>query len=234
MTDALRLWRVEVPAEVAALERLARALTPDERRSAGGLRDDARARFVAGRASLRRLLSSHLGCPPEDVPLVAGVEGKPALDPRTGGSLHFSVAHSGGLAIIATAGFEVGVDLEAPRRIRDPVGLAARFFSPAERAHVERAPADRRESSFLELWTAREAVLKATGRGLAGLEELELAFGPGGAPSGAAANGEPWEVRCFEPAPGHVAAVAARELPPTVGPATLACPPDPSTTWSMG
>ncbi len=130
------------------------------------------------------------------------------------------VAHSGALALIATAGFEVGVDVEAPRRIRDPVGLAARFFTPAEREHVERAPADRRERRFLELWTAKEAVLKATGRGLAGLEEVELAFGPGGEPSGAIASGQPWEVCCFEPALGHVAAVAARELPserPPVG-----------------
>ena len=218
MTYELGLWSVEVPADEAELERLARALTPDERRSAEGLRDDARDRFVTGRAALRRLLGEHLACPPEEVPLVLGAEGKPALDPRAGSTLHFSVAHSGALALIATAAFEVGVDVEAPRTIRDPVGLAARFFMPTEREHVERAPADRRERRFLELWTAKEAVLKATGRGLAGLEEVELAFGPGGEPSGAIGGGQPWEVRCFEPAPGHVAAVAARELPSTVGP----------------
>lgn len=218
MTYELGLWSVEVPADEAELERLARALTPDERRSAEGLREGARARFVSGRSALRRLLGEHLACPPEEVPLAVGAEGKPILEPRAGETLHFNVAHSGALALIATAGFDVGVDMEAPRRIRDPVGLAARFFTPAEREHVERAPADRRERRFLELWTAKEAVLKATGRGLAGLEEVELMFGPGGAPSWAIASGEPWEVRGFEAAPGHVAAVAARELPSTLGP----------------
>jgi phosphopantetheine--protein transferase-like protein len=61
---------------------------------------------------------------------------------------------------------EVGADIEVvrPRRYLDR--LANRVLAPDELAQWEALPAERRLEAFLEAWTAKEAYLKAIGRGI--------------------------------------------------------------------
>jgi 4'-phosphopantetheinyl transferase len=221
--DDVRVFRVDVPSDPAALAPLAAALTDAERAWAARLRDGApRARFVAARAGLRRLLGARLGCAPSAVPIVADARGKPGLAEGAGAPLSFSVSHSGALALVAIAAQPVGVDVEAMRPLHDAVPLAARFFAPAERDAVARAPADARARRFLELWTAKEAVLKASGAGLAGLPDVALDLGPGSGISGAMHGPGRWQVRTLAPGPGFVAAVAAPWLPARVAVSSVA------------
>ncbi len=213
--DEVRVWRVDVPLDPAALGPLAAALTDAERAWAARLREGGpRARFVAARAALRRLLAVRLGCGAAEVPLVTAAGGKPELADGAGAALRFSVSHAGALALVAIAARRVGVDVEGPRAIRDPVALAARFFSASERALVEHAPEAERGRRFLELWTAKEAILKATGAGLSGLPDVEVSLPPDGAAFGIARGRERWAVATLRPAADHVAAVAAERLPP--------------------
>jgi len=214
LPDDVRVWRVDVPSDPAALAALAASLTAGERAWADRLRAGAaRARFVAARAALRRLIAARLGCAPAEVPLRTGEGGRPELGERPGAPLRFSVSHSGDVALVALAARAVGVDVEAARRVRHVVALASRVFRPSEAAHVERAPAAEQARRFLELWTAKEAVLKASGVGLPGLADVEVEVGPEGATAARGAGGVPWAVRTFEPAPGCVGAVAAAALP---------------------
>ena len=54
--------------------------------------------------------------------------------------------------------------------------IAERYFSVDETAALAALPAAERSAAFLELWTAKEAVLKALGRGIAfGLNRLSIA-----------------------------------------------------------
>jgi 4'-phosphopantetheinyl transferase len=77
---------------------------------------------------------------------------------------------------------EVGVDVEEHRAAVDVEGLAPRLCAPPELEALRAlAPAARRVA-FFELWTRKEALLKAVGCGLGlPLPEVELAFplGPG-------------------------------------------------------
>lgn len=215
--EDVRVFRVDVPLDPAALDALAAALPDAERAWAAQLRAGApRARFVAARAALRRLLAARLGCAPAAVPIVADARGKPVLAGGAGAPLWFSVSHSGSIALVALAAEPVGVDVEAERVLRDPVALAARFFSPGERGAVELAPVSERTRRFLELWTAKEAVLKASGAGLAGLPDVEVGVGAEGRGFARERGGARWCVRTLRPLPGHAAAVAARALPATV------------------
>ncbi|WP_257389431.1 4'-phosphopantetheinyl transferase family protein, partial [Tahibacter caeni] len=122
---------------------------------------------------LRRRLSAYAGRELGAGALQTGAHGKPAL---ADGAFAFNLSHSGAAAVLAIArGVELGVDLETPGRLRPFVALARRYFRPAEARAVAEAAEVARELLFLRLWTAKEAVLKALGRGLAfGLDRLEF------------------------------------------------------------
>jgi 4'-phosphopantetheinyl transferase len=92
-------------------------------------------------------------------------DGRPVV---RGAAVHVSASHGRGVvAAAASTDFPVGVDVEAVRRI--PVGdLARRWLRPAEAEWIERREPDERIVAFLWLWTQKEALGKACGRGLAG------------------------------------------------------------------
>lgn len=212
--ELLAVWRAEVPSSPAAVEALIGALIPGERTWAERLAPGGpRERFVAGRAALRRVLGDHLGLRPVEVPLRSGWSGKLELGDHPGPPLHFSVSHSGTMVLVAVSARPIGVDLEGPRQLRQALEVAARTFARSELELVARAPAGVRPRRFLEIWTAKEAVLKASGAGLPGLAGVEVTTGPDGALAAAGTEDGRWAVRTFEPGPGYVAAAASESLP---------------------
>jgi 4'-phosphopantetheinyl transferase len=62
----------------------------------------------------------------------------------------------------------LGVDLEpAGRRAHNALGVAKRYFSPIEFAALEALPPRQRDVAFLRAWACKEAVVKASGLGIA-------------------------------------------------------------------
>src|SRR3546814_2115637 len=73
------------------------------------------------------------------------------------------------------------------------LALAERFFVRSETGALLALPAEAREAAFVRLWCAKEAVLKAHGRGLAfGLDRLEFAL-----------CGDDWALVACDPALGR-------------------------------
>jgi 4'-phosphopantetheinyl transferase len=125
-----------------------------------------RARWIAARVALRRVLARYLVRDPARIELRLGAHGKPALaDPAA--ELRFNLSHSGGFALVAvTPDCEVGIDVEERRAGRDFVRLAEiGLEEPAAAAVREAAPA-RREAAFYAEWVRREAIAKCLGVGL--------------------------------------------------------------------
>ncbi|MFD5009378.1 4'-phosphopantetheinyl transferase family protein [Streptomyces chartreusis] len=116
-----------------------------------------RRRFVRAHAAARIILGARLGQPPDTVRFTRGRWGKPAVEGARG--LHFSLSHSGELALLALAPRPVGVDVELARADLDFTRLARRFFPEAERGSVARGGRD----TFVRLWTRKEACVKAAG-----------------------------------------------------------------------
>jgi phosphopantetheinyl transferase len=142
---------------------------------------------IAGRMLLRIALShaTRGRIAPQDWRLRTSPEGKLEITgdlPR----LHFSVAHTERLAVIATsAQLPVGIDAESiEQTVEDNV--ARDFCCPGEQAVLEKLPPTQSTREFVRLWTLKEAYAKLTGRAAAidfsllgfSLDSLCLTHGP--------------------------------------------------------
>lgn len=163
----IELWQTSLHASAARINRLVTLLAPDEIQRAGRFRSpDDRRRFTVARGMLRLLLGHYLNSPPAGLEFRYGKNGKPALRERR--KFHFNLAHSGERAVYAvSAAHPVGIDIEYVARDVAFERVARRFFTDREFAALIKIPATRRRRAFYRLWTAKEAVIKATGKGLA-------------------------------------------------------------------
>jgi 4'-phosphopantetheinyl transferase len=100
----------------------------------------------------------------------------------------------------------VGVDLEYIRPISDVLALAKRYFSPGEYAVMRGLPPNKMQEVFFRYWTCKEAYLKATGAGLAQLEQIEVSLTPG--QQALLKTEQIWSLLELVPADNSVAAVA--------------------------
>lgn len=128
---------------------------------------------VPAEALVREWLAGMLDVEATAIAFDRGAFGRPQL--RWPG-LDCNWSHSGTrLAVALGAAVRVGIDIESPKPRPRALELARRYFHADEAAALERLPPDAREAAFLRLWCAKEAVLKAQGRGLAfGLDRLRF------------------------------------------------------------
>jgi 4'-phosphopantetheinyl transferase len=215
------VWRVDVPAHAPHLPVLQALLGDDERqRAARFLRHEDAVRSIVARASLRVLLGRATGIAPQDLCFVYGAKGKPALAPSTPCSppVHFNLSHSGDVVLIAVSPdcAMLGVDVEQEHTLTDAAGMADYVLTPRERAVYESLDASERRAAFYRAWTCKEALVKATGDGLAiGLDHFEVTLAPREAPrvvavgadTGAAAA---WQLAVLDAGPGYAGALAVR------------------------
>ncbi len=188
-------------------------LSADEKHRAGRFHFDVhRDRFIAGRAQLRRILGNCLGTAPQEITLTYSPSGKPAIHAPT--PLGFNLSHSGNLAALAVARFEIGVDIEQIRVIdRD---IAHRFFAGDEVTTLFGLPDEQWNEAFFSCWTRKEAYLKATGDGLLiALDSFSVSLTPGTPAELLRVESQPeepahWQFVSFVPAPGFMGAIAAR------------------------
>jgi 4'-phosphopantetheinyl transferase len=167
----IHVWAVPVLSTETGLDSPAAILSPDERRQAAVFRLTApRERFITARAALRVLIGRYLQIAPGSVAISLDPKGKPRLAENTlANEMRFNVAHSDRLALIAfTSRCDVGVDIERVREVRHVEHIARRYFHPAEIATIAALKPSDRHRAFLQIWTGKEAVLKAIGTGITG------------------------------------------------------------------
>jgi 4'-phosphopantetheinyl transferase len=190
-------------------------LSPDEQvRQRRFVFPEHRRQFLISHAFLRLVLSQYAPVAPAAWSFVNGAHGKPALAPQSMPELHFNLSHTRGLAAVAVARQEVGVDAENIER-RDPgIELARRYFSAEEVAHLSPLEGEQRKSAFFDFWTLKEAYIKARGLGLAlPLDQFWFQLGSGSPPRVAFSehlqdHAADWQFVQFQVAPGWRLAVA--------------------------
>lgn len=176
--------------------------------------------YIAAHFLRRTLLAAFLACPPEQLCWRQEAGGRPEL--ASGAPLRFSLSRTRSLVACAvSAEGALGLDIEAEERARDSMEIAHTCFTPEESALVHRHGI----ASFLQLWTLKEAFLKATGDGLRRpLDSCSFALDPIRIVQGASHHD--WRFVQFCPQPGHWIALAlqtrgAASPPPTLRILTL-------------
>jgi 4'-phosphopantetheinyl transferase len=172
------VWISEMSAARDSVPLLSSQLNPQEHaRVARFKMQDDRARFVLGRALLHEWLFQYVPNLTGPIELAYTANGRPYFAQDT--SIQFSITHTHDLvALAATVGGRVGIDLEFIRRDIKPLDLGRRVFSEHDFHLFQAIPEQERHKAFFRAWTRKEAYLKARGEGIsAGLEQISVSFG---------------------------------------------------------
>jgi 4'-phosphopantetheinyl transferase len=131
-------------------------------------READRQQFIAAHALLRGLLSWAAGASPRSWRFVTGSHGKPALHPdHRLTEITFNISHTDGAVACGLApGCPIGIDIEREDRAGGHVEIAESYFAPSEVSRLRAATAAERPALFVQLWTLKEAFVKASGQGL--------------------------------------------------------------------
>ncbi len=209
------VWRAKLDLSTDEISELTKILAEDERIKAFRFRfPQHQQRYIAARGILRKLLGSYLNISGDAIEFDYNSRGKPQISNLNAINLQFNVSHSQDLALYGiTRDRRIGIDLEYLRNMDDAEKIARRFFAPTESELVASLTGDEQKQVFFQLWTAKEAYLKAIGSGLAGgLNTVEIDLKPQaiallsvGETSENAAN---WSLNPFMPQLNYVATVA--------------------------
>jgi 4'-phosphopantetheinyl transferase len=190
---------------------------PDLARRSRLRRESDRQRLTVAAALARVLLGAAAGVPPAQLRIdrtcsrCGEQHGKPRVPALPG--VHVSVSHSAGcIAVAVVRGGAVGIDVEEIGQF-DPVeleGLAAGILAPEERAELARQPAHDGAWAFTTYWTRKEALVKATGEGLASALDRIVVSPPSSPPRLLRWDGPPGPVwlRALRPPAGLVGSLA--------------------------
>lgn len=133
------------------------------------------------------------------------------------GTTAHSLSHSAEHAalLIASTGWQIGVDLEVERP-RDALRLARFAFTEREAVAVATAPAAARPQLFYTLWTLKESFAKALRLSLVDALGQCVFWEEAGEWRGEVPTRGAWSAAVFQPRPGMflaVACVGAQKLP---------------------
>ncbi|MGX7677821.1 4'-phosphopantetheinyl transferase family protein [Jatrophihabitans sp. DSM 45814] len=163
------------------------------------LHERDRARFAAAHGLTRLALSRTVGRPPAELAIEArclscgGPHGKPMLarpadtiaDQAANCRVHFSLSHAADLVSVAITELgPIGIDIEAadglalPDEAAGANGIADVALTASERAAEYYENRSLSERDLLRYWVRKEALLKATGHGLAVAPSLIEVSGP--------------------------------------------------------
>jgi 4'-phosphopantetheinyl transferase len=152
---------VDFGMDISSFDPLLPCLTPERRALIGRFvhREDA-LRALTGDWLARTLMSARLKLPMTALKFHYDHYGKPHL-PQ--GALHFNISHSGEWVAAAVGTGATGVDVEQVNLI--DLDVTKLVFSPRERETLFSLPEGERLNHFYQLWTLKESLIKAVGKG---------------------------------------------------------------------
>lgn len=134
-------------------------------------------RTVLGEALLRTIASKTIGVKNINIVLAKNAFGKPFLPDYP--HFHFNISHAGKWVVCAIDNLPLGIDIE--RLLPVNPGITRRICSKEEYEDLQNLDEKQRLSYFYELWTLKESLVKAIGRGLPfPLNSISFRIGSGG------------------------------------------------------
>ena len=211
-SSEVHLWKMNLDLSREQVEKQYMILSEDEKKRANSFKFEIhKNRFIIARSTMKLILSRYLNLPPEKIKFKYNAYGKPQLvNELKSEGLEFNLSHSENLAIYGISRHHlVGVDLEYLRPMKEAEKLAERFFCSREFEAIKSLSIDKKEKAFFKLWTAKEAYLKAIGKGISGgLEQIEISLKEPMELIKVPENAQScWELLSFTPHPNYIAAM---------------------------
>jgi len=120
--------------------------------------------FVISRGILKKLLSKYLLTNPRTMIFHQNKYGKPILKYYP---IQFNISHSKDLIVFAfTLNSPIGIDIEYVRQDFEFTDIIKKFFSQYEIQTIYSLSRSNQLHAFFDFWTKKEAVIKASGKGL--------------------------------------------------------------------
>jgi 4'-phosphopantetheinyl transferase len=191
--NTVHIWRCRFDEAARDEHKLINMLSSDERARAARFRTElSRREFVLARGVLRDVLRRYTGSCANDLHFAYTAFGKPCLS-----GLEFNLTHSQNICLIAVSSrHRVGVDIEYAGSVIDHDAVARESFSSEEFANFAAVDSTLRKQAFFEIWTRKEAYLKAIGEGwFADLHKT-------------APDASRWSIRTFSPDEDYIASAA--------------------------
>ena len=163
--NQVHLWQIDLNqmTEQDSVERT--VLTQDELVKINRLHQlKHRQRSFSMRTQLRLLLAAYLNQSASNIQFTYDQFGKPQLKNTP---LFFNISHSQNTALVAIShNDQMGVDIEHWRVVEQMQAIVNRHYSVSEKKAWQLLNTVQHESVFFNIWTCKEAFIKATGRGL--------------------------------------------------------------------
>lgn len=176
--------------------------------------------YLISRALVRLALSHHADRSPESLSFTRDDHGRPWLAaPDDALGLYFSLSHTDGLVAVAVSRTpQLGLDVEDLHRTTNFMGIAQTYFAASEWSGLNQLEGHAQRARFFDLWTVKEAYIKACGKGLRmPLDQFAVAVTPTSATlidaHDTAGASDEWQFFRAQPTPRHQLAVAARFTP---------------------
>ncbi len=168
--STIHIWQVNLNLPDSDYQQLKNYLNPEEQeRLQRYTHQPSQQQFLTARGRLKQLLARYLGTAPSSIRFELGQFGKPRLaGTKINDGLVFNVSHSGAVVLIAISKNRVlGIDVEKINTRYNLQAIAKRCFSNQELNTWNQLAEPHKTNQFYAYWCAKEAFLKATGRGLA-------------------------------------------------------------------
>jgi 4'-phosphopantetheinyl transferase len=225
---AIAFARPDVILAVHAREKLLERLSDDERARHARFRfENDRDIYLVAHVLVRRMLARVSGAASDSFVFEAGEHGRPEIaSPEAARRFRFNLSHTHGLVACAvTRVADIGVDVEYVERKVEILSVGNHVFSAIEVEGLAALSGDAQRERFFDLWTLKEAYIKAIGKGLsaplraitfdpAKPDPVPVQFGPE-----VADRSERWCLRRIPVGPAHRLALALAAEPS----ATIRC-----------
>ncbi len=151
------------------LRRVDSVLDADERRRRQRFKFERhRQVFLLSHALVRYALSQYADLTPADWRFRKNRHGKPYIVNPGLEYLNFSLSHTEGyVALLISADYEIGCDVERRRNNVRAADIAHRFFSESEVDELLSNDEQCQHFRFFDYWSLKESYIKAKGKGLA-------------------------------------------------------------------
>jgi 4'-phosphopantetheinyl transferase len=164
LSSSVDLWYAPIGPLIPFRDKLINDLSTSEQERANRFHfEKDRNRFIIGHFLLRNVLAHYLNCDTQKIQFARMEFGKPFVPDAPDLNFNFSDTKDA-ILIGVTDASPIGVDIETISRDVDHEGVAEHYFTRSEIQELNDSSDPKQR--FLEFWTRKESILKASGVGI--------------------------------------------------------------------